>query len=86
MSTSDESTFRVGDRVKVKPDVTDVMSSNIALGGWAGVVGQVDEDKVQVLWDEATLSRMPSAHRKHWESDALPTDSLWLPRQALIPM
>jgi hypothetical protein len=85
MAFSQQSAFHVGDHVTVNPGVTDVMSTAIVLDGWTGVVARVDEDMVQVAWDEKTMASMPAKYRRHWEADALPADSLWLPRNELTP-
>ena len=83
MSNSTERDFQIGDRVRIKPGVTDVMSSDMALGGWTGVIRQIDEEMAQVSWDDETMTSMPSTHRDHWLADGLPVDCAWLPKQEL---
>jgi hypothetical protein len=77
--------FTVGDRVRVRPGVTDVMSSDMVLGGWTGAVAEIDGEMCCVRWDEETLAKMPSSYREHWQADALPVDSLWLSQRDLEP-
>lgn len=75
----------IGDRVRVKPGVTDLVCSQIELGGFTGVVTEADGDLRRVDWDPATLAAMPESYRHRWREDALPADHLWLPLTDLDP-
>lgn len=76
---------RVGDRVRVKPGVTDLVCSEIELSGYSGVVAATDGDMCRVDWDTTTVNSMPEAYCRRWQEDALPTDHLWLPSDDLEP-
>jgi hypothetical protein len=75
----------VGDRVRVKPGVTDLVCSQIELGGFTGVVAATDGDLCRVDWDLATFSAMPESYQQRWQEEGLPADHLWLPADDLEP-
>ena len=85
MTESQKPPVQPGDRVRVKPGVTDLVCSQIELGGFTGVVTATDGDMCRVDWDPATLAAMPENYRQRWQEDALPADHLWLPADDLEP-
>ncbi len=85
MTDAQQPDMTVGDRVRVKGGVTDLVSSDLELGGFTGVVTDTDGDMRRVDWDQATLAAMPESYRQRWQDDALPTDHLWLPADDLEP-
>ena len=68
----------VGDVVRVKQGVTDVMFADMVLEGWTGTVAEIDDEMLRVRWDQETVATIPDAYRERWKADALPVDSLWL--------
>ncbi len=83
MTESQKPPVSVGDRVRVKPGVTDLVCEQIELAGFVGVVAETDGDMCRVDWDPATLAAMPESYRQRWLEDALPADHLWLPSDDL---
>ncbi len=85
MTDAQQPEVNVGDRVRVKPGVTDLVCEQIELAGFTGVVAAADGDMRRVDWDRATLAAMPESYRQRWQEDALPIDRLWLPAGDLEP-
>ncbi len=85
MTESQKPPVQQGDRVRVKPGVTDLVCSQIELAGFTGVVTATDGDMCRGDWDSATLAAMPESYRQRWQEDALPDDHLWLPADDLEP-
>lgn len=85
MTEPQKAPVRLGDRVRVKPGVTDLVCSQIELAGFHGVVSAIDGDLCRVDWDPATLAAIPESYRQRWQEDALPADHLWLPADDLEP-
>jgi len=86
MNESQKPEVRVGDRVRVKPGVTDLVSSELVLAGFTGVVAETDGDMRRIDWDRDTMAAMPENYRQRWKEDAMPTDHLWLPADDLEPI
>ena len=81
-SESVPSRFAPGAKVRVKHGVRDPDFGDIPLGGWAGVVKEVERAKGQttylIVWDGATLKGMHSVYKKRCERDGLELESMWL--------
>jgi Calcium binding len=67
--------FKVGDKVRVKPGVTDPDFPDMPLGGWAGTVTEVIEHQGQVncvfRLDERTLASLHPIFKQRCEIDGL---------------
>jgi len=72
----------MGAQVRVKPGVTDPDFADMPLGGWAGLVCEVDDQShppnYLIQWNQHTLDHMHPIHRKRCERDDLEVDSMWL--------
>ncbi len=81
--------FAVGDRVRVKPGVIDPDFPDVPLGGWAGVVAEVNPRSnppgCLVEWNDYTLEHMHPIYRKRCERDGLDVDCMWLAEVDLEP-
>ena len=79
--------FSVGDRVRVKFGVPDPDFPDIPLGGWAGIITEVDQDGREPLflveWNKYTLDHMPPVFRKRCDRDGLEETSSWLGNEDL---
>ncbi|MHC5540244.1 calcium-binding protein [Singulisphaera rosea] len=84
---SPPSRFGPGTRVRVKPGVPDPNFADIPLGGWAGVIREVEHDKDEnvylIDWDQATLLAIHPIYMKRCERDGLEPESMWLGEQVL---
>jgi hypothetical protein len=69
--------------------VTDPDFPEIPLGGWAGIVKEVETVKGQttylIAWDRATLRAMHPVYKKRCERDGLELESMWLGDEDLEP-
>src|SRR5579883_856579 len=83
------SRFQPGDKVRVKYGVRDPDFPDIPLGGWAGVVKEVEqaegETTLLIAWDRATLKGMHPIYKKRCERDGLELESMWLGENDLEP-
>ena len=83
------SRFKPGDKVRVKHGVRDPDFPDIPLGGWAGMIKEVEQDKDQttvlVAWEWATLRGMHPIYKKRCERDGLEPESMWLGDEDLEP-
>ena len=74
--------FEPGSKVRVKQGVRDRDFADIPLGGWAGIIQEVERAKGEVTyriaWDRATLQVMHPISRKRSERDGLELESMWL--------
>ncbi len=81
--------FKPGDKVRVKYGVRIPDFPDIPLGGWAGTVKEVEEEKDQttflIAWDRATLKGMHPIYKKRCERDGLELESMWLGEEDLEP-
>jgi hypothetical protein len=79
--------FPVGTAVRVKPGVVDPNYPDIPLGGWAGVITEIDDDEApttyQVDWSPATLAAAHPVYRHRCERDELECGSTWLDEDEL---
>jgi hypothetical protein len=67
--------------------VTDPDFPDIPLGGWAGIVKEVESVKGQttclIAWNSGTLRGMHSVYKKRCERDGLELESMWLGEEDL---
>jgi hypothetical protein len=81
--------FEPGAKVRVKGGVTDPDFPDIPLGGWAGIVKEVEQAKGEVTcliaWDERTLKAIHPVYRKRCERDGLEFESMWLGQEDIEP-
>jgi hypothetical protein len=86
---SDSPRFQVGDKVRVKYGVIDPDFPDILLGGWSGIVTEVeqagDEITFNIKWNKRTLNGMHPIYRKRCERDGLEMESMWLGEEDLEP-
>jgi len=74
--------FEPGAKVRVKLGVRDPDFADIPLGGWAGIVKEVERAKgvttYLIAWDRATLKGMHPVYKKRCERDGLELEEMWL--------
>jgi hypothetical protein len=79
--------FAVGTKVRVRPGVPDPDYPDIPLGGWAGTIGEVDEDEGPVTyyieWTEETLDGATEVYFIRCERDDNDPNGANLPETAL---
>lgn len=79
---SPPSRFESGAKVRVRHGVRDPDFADIPLGGWAGVVREIERAKGEVAyliaWDRKTLQAMHPIYKKRCERDGLELESMWL--------
>jgi hypothetical protein len=88
-SGSVPSHFKPGDKVRVKHGVRDPDFPDIPLGGWTGVVKEVEQAEGRIMyliaWDRATLRGMHPIYKKRCERDGLELESMWVGDEDLEP-
>jgi hypothetical protein len=80
--------FAVGDRVVVKPGVTDPDYPDMPLGGWSGTIEKVWRRApvtYDVRWDRRTLEGMHPVFPKRCERDGLVVEVMALSSSDLLP-
>ena len=74
--------FKVGDKVRVKPGVSDPDFPDMPLGGWSGTVTEIIEHEGQIncvfKLDERTLASIHPIYRKRCERDGLDFETMGL--------
>jgi hypothetical protein len=87
--TIDAARFRIGAKVRVKLGVRDLDFPDIPLGGWTGMVKEVEEAKGQITyliaWDRRTLRGIHPVYRKRCERDGLEFETMWLGGEEIEP-
>ncbi len=67
--------FKIGDKVRVKPDVSDPDFPDIPLGGWTGTVTETIEHEGQIncvfKLDDRTLASIHPIYCKRCDRDGL---------------
>ena len=80
-------TFNERDRVRVKYGVPDPDFPDIPLGGWTGIIAEVDQrgrcPLYLVEWNQSTLDHMHPVFRKRCDRDGLDETSSWLGQEDL---
>ena len=73
----------------MKPGTTDPDYPDIPLGGWTGVIAEVDQRSNPPLyfieWDERTLNAMHPIYRSRCERDDAGVESMWLDENDIEP-
>src|SRR4051794_15272903 len=86
---SDTPRFRVGDKVRVKPGVSDPDFPDMPLGGWTGTVTEIIEHEGQVNCvfelDERTLASLHPIFRRRSEIDGLDFGFMGLGQEDIEP-
>jgi hypothetical protein len=81
--------FEPGNKVRVKPGISDPDFPDIPLGGWSGTVTEVEQTDNQITyeirWDKRTLGGMPPVYRKRCERDGLDLEMMWLGEEDVEP-
>jgi hypothetical protein len=74
--------FAVGDRVRVVRGTADPNYPDIPLGGWAGLVRDIDPAHTGLLylveWSDQTLAAAPAVWRRRCDRDDLEFERAWL--------
>jgi hypothetical protein len=74
--------FKVGDAVRVKRGVIDPNYSDIPLGGWAGIITEVEQAEgvitYLIAWSRETLKTIHPVFRKRCDRDGLEFESMSL--------
>src|SRR5271157_4553697 len=78
--------FQVGDKVRVKPGVSDPDFPDMPLGGWAGTVTEIIEHEGQINCvfnlDNRTLRSIHPIYRRRCERDGLDFETMGLSKGA----
>jgi hypothetical protein len=81
--------FRMGNKVRVKYGVIDPDFPDIPLGGWTGIVTEVEQADGQITyeikWDKRALSGMHPVYRKRCDRDGLGLETMWLGEEDIEP-
>jgi hypothetical protein len=81
--------FATGIQVRVKTGTTDPDFPDIPLGGWSGMVLEVNHRSNRttylIEWDQRTLEHMHPIYRKRCERDGLGLESMWLAEDDIEP-
>src|SRR5262249_40423676 len=81
--------FDVGDRVRVRAGVRAPDNPDMPIGGWCGVVTEVEESArppgYLVAWDRRTLDQMHPVFVKRCQRDDLEVETMWLDEGELEP-
>jgi hypothetical protein len=88
-NTPETPRFKAGMKVRVKHGVRDPDFPDIPLGGWAGIIREVEQAKGQttylIAWDRATFLGMHPVYKKRCERDGLELETMWLGDEDLEP-
>ena len=81
--------FQVGDKIRVKPGVTDPDFPDMPLGGWTGIVTEVIEHEGQINCvfelDERTLASLHPIYKQRCEIDRLDFGFMGLGQEDIEP-
>src|SRR5208337_3546555 len=91
------SRFKVGDKVRVKPGISDTLFPDMLLGGWTGTVAKIIKEHGQIncvfKLDDRTLASIHPIYRKRCDRDgldfeimSLDEENLELDDGALVPI
>jgi hypothetical protein len=87
MSGHNEPRFTIGDRVRVKQGVTDFDYADMPLGGWAGVVVEIEEGACTtclVRWSPETLTMIGQLYVDRCQDDGIDFHEKWLDADELL--
>jgi Calcium binding len=81
--------FKVGDKVRVKPGISDPDFPDMPLGGWSGTVTEIIEHKGQINCvfelDERTLASIHPIYKQRCEIDGLDYQFMGLGQEEIGP-
>jgi Calcium binding len=81
--------FKVGDKVRVKPGISDPDFPDIPLGGWGGTITEIIKHKGRINCvfelDERTLASIHPIYRKRCERDGLDFEIMRLGEEEVEP-
>lgn len=78
--------FQVGDRVRVKHGTMDTEYADMPLGGWAGMVTEIDRFGLHtVQWSDETLANIHPVYKRRCERDGMMVEEYWLEEADLEP-
>jgi len=81
--------FRVGDKVRVKPGISDPIFPDMPLGGWSGSVTEIIKDHGQInclfKLDDRTLASIHPIYRKRCDRDGLDFETMSLGEEDIEP-
>jgi hypothetical protein len=81
MSGTTQSKFAVNDHVRVKRGVTDFDYADMPLGGWAGIVIEIERGDCTtclVCWSEVTLAAIAPFYQERCPQDGIDSEEKWL--------
>jgi len=71
--------FKIGDRVRVKPGISDQDHPDIPLGGWVGTISEVHKRGMySVRWSKETLASIHPIYKKRCAIDGTVLEEYWL--------
>jgi hypothetical protein len=74
--------FKVGDQVRVKRGVEDPEFPSIRLGGWSGLIEEVERAREQfsylIEWNQRTMASLPPPYLERCERLGFDHESVWL--------
>ena len=79
--------FTIGDRVRVKHGVTDFDYADMPLGGWAGIVVEIEEGASTtylVRWSPETLAMVGQLYVDRCQADGIDSQEKWLNADELV--
>ena len=86
---SDSSHFQPGDKVRVRYGVIVPDLLDIPLGGWRGIIKQVERTEGQTVyeikWDRKTLKNVHPVYLRRCERDGFDSEIMWLAEEDLEP-
>jgi len=78
--------FKVGDKVRVKHGVMDVEHPDMPMGGWAGTISEIHRSGTHtVRWSKETLDAIHPVFKKRCERDGMVLEEYWLGDDDLEP-
>ena len=80
--------FNVGDKVRVRPGVSDPDYDDLTIGGWTGTVAEIQSGTPPTFlvgWSTETLKNQGTIYRNRCERDGLDSDEMWLEEGDLEP-
>ena len=80
--------FSIGDKVRVRPGMTDPDVPEMPLGGWAGEITEIGDESLclyLVKWSQETLSSIHPVLRNRSIGHGLDFEHMWLAEADLVP-
>jgi uncharacterized protein YodC (DUF2158 family) len=76
--------FKIGDRVRVKPGMSDEDHPDLPLGGWAGTISEVHKRGMySVRWSRDTLASIHPIYKRRCAIDGKVLEEYWLEEEDL---